>query len=330
MRKILLLLFILLLLLFSCNRRSSSAEAPYLVLSYADNQAVDFPTSRAAEYFANLVYERTEGRVKILVYPEAMLGAEASVFEQMKYGGIDFARFSLGILSDYYPMFGVLELPYLYEDSEHMWRVLDGEIGDYFLEYTKEFQAVALAWLDAGSRSFYTRRPVETLEDFKDLTIRVQETDLMVDIIERLGSVAVKISYGDIYSALLKKEIDGAENNLPSYVHMGHYVAAPYFYLSEHFRLPEVIAISQSTIEKLNAIDPAIMDVIRECAREAGLYERKLWAEEETAALETVLASDCVVTVPDQAEIERIKEAMRSVYDDYLDYSDLIERIRNQ
>ena len=88
----------------------------------------------------------------------------------------------------------------------------------------------------------------------------------------------------DVYSALQKMRIDGAENNLPSYVFTGHYQAAPYFYQDEHFRLPEVILMSVYAQEKVAAVDPSFVDIINECAIESGVYERKLWQQEEKQA----------------------------------------------
>lgn len=104
-----------------------------LILRYAENQPEDYPTTQAALAFADLVAQRTDGRVKVLVYSGGELGAEQSVIQQMQFGGIDFSRVSLSQLAEYEPALSVLQLPYLYTDADQMWRVLDGTIGDEFL-----------------------------------------------------------------------------------------------------------------------------------------------------------------------------------------------------
>ena len=152
---------------------SSEQEKP-LILRYAENQPEDYPTSKAAKAFAELVAQRTDGRVKVLVYSGAELGAEQSVIQQMQFGGIDFARVSLSQLAEYVPALSVLQLPYLYEDASQMWRVLDGEIGDEFLSGLGAMDLVGLSWFDAGVRSFYTREKVTDLEQLQGLTLRVQ------------------------------------------------------------------------------------------------------------------------------------------------------------
>jgi len=126
-----------------------------LILRYAENQPEDYPTTQAALAFADLVAQRTDGRVKVLVYSGGELGAEQSVIQQMQFGGIDFSRVSLSQLAEYEPALSVLQLPYLYTDADQMWRVLDGTIGDEFLSTLESLELTGLSWFDAGVRSIY-------------------------------------------------------------------------------------------------------------------------------------------------------------------------------
>ena len=194
-----------------------------LILRYAENQPEDYPTTQAALAFADLVAQRTDGRVKVLVYSGGELGAEQSVIQQMQFGGIDFSRVSLSQLAEYEPALSVLQLPYLYTDADQMWRVLDGTIGDEFLSTLESLELTGLSWFDAGVRSIYTRQKVTGLADLQGLTIRVQESDMMSEMITDLGAKPVKVVYSKVYAALHNGEIDGAENNWPSYEAMGHY-----------------------------------------------------------------------------------------------------------
>ena len=156
------------------------SRVPEFVLTYAENQPEDYPTTQGAYQFAKLVFERTEGRVEIQVSAGGVLGEEQSTIEQMQFGGIDFARVSLSSLSDFLPKMNVLQLPYLYTDADHMWQVLEGEIGDEFLDSLDGTGLVALSWYDAGARNFYSaKKPIETLEDMEGLRVRVQESELM-------------------------------------------------------------------------------------------------------------------------------------------------------
>lgn len=325
------LLFLLCaVLLFTGGCKASEEEVlPELILRYADNQPEDYPTTKAAEYFAKLVEERTRGKICIRVYCNGELGDESSVLEQIQFGGIDMARVSMGTLSEYNSDIEVLILPYLYDDAEHMWRVLDGEIGDMFLASTRKSGVIGMSWYDAGARSFYTREKVTGLEDLKGLKIRVQESELMSRMMEYFGVESVQLQYGDVYSALQTKKIDGAENNWPSYESTGHFEAAPYYLLDGHSRIPEMQIISTVAWDKIAEVDEGYVTIVMECAKESALYERKLWKEREEESEARVRKLGAIVTELAPGELEKFREAVQPLYDSYPeDMQKLIQRIR--
>ena len=299
-----------------------------LVLRYAENQPEDYPTTQAALAFAGVVADRTNGRVKVAVYSGGELGAEQSVIQQMQFGGIDFARVSLSQLAEYIPALSVLQLPYLYEDASQMWRVLDGSIGDDFLAMLDEMDLVGLSWFDAGVRSFYTREKVTDLEQLQGLTLRVQESDMMSEMITDLGAEPVQVVYSQVYAALRNGQIDGAENNWPSYDAMGHYEVAPYFLQDEHTRVPEIQLASTAAIEKLEALDPSYPEVLRTCARESARTERRLWAEREARSEKELREWGVEVTTLPDAEKQKFRAAVQPLYDRFADQAELLERIK--
>ena len=300
-----------------------------LILRYAENQPEDYPTTQAALAFADLVAQRTNGRVKVLVYSGGELGAEQSVIQQMQFGGIDFARVSLSPLAGYIPELSILQLPYLYKDADQMWRVLDGSIGDEFLGMLDQMDLVGLSWFDAGVRSFYTREKVTTLEQLQKLTIRVQESDVMSGMIKDLGAKPVQLAYSQVYAALHNGQIDGAENNWPSYQTMGHYEVAPYFLQDEHTRVPEIQLASIAAMEKLEKLDPAFPEILRDCARQSARTERKLWAKRETDSEQELRRWGVEVTVPSKEEKKKFRAAVQPLYDRFEQQAEILERIRN-
>ncbi len=303
------------LALSGCGSRQTGETGgpePEFVLTYAENQAEDYPTTLGAYRFAQLVEERTGGRIQIQVNAGGTLGDERTVNEQLQFGGIDFARVSLSPLAEFVPRMNVLQMPYLYNDSQHMWRVLEGPVGDEFLGAVDSAGLTALSWYDAGARNFYSsRKPVQTVEDVKGMRIRVQESELMVAMIEALGGDALQLAYGEVYSALQTGTIDGAENNWPSYESERHYEVAPFYTVDEHTRVPEIQLASSYTWNKLA---PEDQEIIRACARESAVYERKLWAERSRASEERMRRSGCTVIELSQEEKQRFQEAMMPVY----------------
>ncbi len=317
------------LLLAGCFGAAEDTAGPELILRYADNQSRDYPTTRAAYYFAELVEQRTRGRVRVRVYPGGELADEVSVMEQLQFGGIDFARASLSTLMNYCPALTVLQLPYLYKDEAQMWRVLDGDIGADFLTATRQNGMIGLSWFDAGARSFYTSTPVNELADLAGMRIRVQENDAMSRMVELLGAMPLQIAYSDVYSAIMSGKVDGAENNWPSYASTGHYEGAPYVYLDAHARVPEMQIMSTVALDRIMELDPDYYTILCQCAKESALYERELWAETETRAEQEMRDKGCVVVVPSAADAAELRRRMQPFYDE-LSEADraLVARIR--
>ena len=312
------------------NRPQTSQEkrkkVPEYVFSYADNQTGNYPTVQAARRFADQVNQETDGRIEIRVYPNAELGDEDSTVRQVSYGGIDFCRCSLSNLPDYSEETLVLQLPYLYEDRDHMWRVLDGEIGAQVKDSFQGSGMVALSWFDAGVRNFYTTgEAIRCLEDMQGMKIRVQQAELAEDMVEALGAEAVPIVYEAVKDALQTGEIDGAENNWASYEAMQHDEIARYYTVDEHTRVPELMLMSSSTWEQLSSEDRA---TIQRCADAAGLYERELWTARETSAREKCLREGTVEIVLPEREKKRFRDAVSPLYKKYCgDYAELVEKI---
>lgn len=207
-----------------------------------------------------------------------------------------------------------------------MWKVLEGDIGDDFLDSFDGSDLVALSWYDAGARSFYnSEKPIRKPEDLKGMKIRVQESVMMGRMIEMMGAIAVPTPYDEVYSALQTGKIDGAENNWPSYESANHYEVAKYFTLDEHTRVPELQIVSEVTWEKLT---PEYQQIIRECAQESARYERRLWKKRSEASAEKVRAAGCEVTTLTPEEKQRFQEAVTPIYGEFCgDYVDLIDEI---
>ena len=311
----------------AASTTSTASTQKTMVLRYAENQPQDYPTTQAAYKFAEMVEEKTNGRIKIEVYYGAQLGDEKAVIEQLQFGAIDFTRVSLSPLAEFEKSLNVLQLPYLYTDATQMWKVLEGPIGDQFLASVEDNGLIGLSWFDAGARNFYnSKRPITKLSDLAGLKIRVQESQLMMGMVQALGANATPMSYGEVYSGLQTGVIDGAENNWPSYESTSHYEVAPYFVLDEHTRVPEMQMVSKITWNKLSAEDQAI---IKECALESAKIERELWAEKELASEEKVKADGAVITELEPGEKEKFQAAMAPLYAEFgKGYEDIISQIQ--
>ena len=323
--KKLILILLPLLLLWGCDA-GNSAVTPEYVLTYAENQHEDYPTTQSAYYFADLVEERTGGRIVIDVLCDAQMGTQQEVLDQMAFGGIDFTRVSLSSISDELPILNVLQLPFLYEDADHLWRVLDGAIGEEFLDVFEQAGLVGLSWYDGGARSFYAASPIHAAADLQGMTVRVQDSKMMADMISLLGGTPVTIAYSDVFAAFETGKIDAAENSWTSYESQNHHLMAPWYTLDQHTRVPEVQLISGMLWEELSE---EYRSIILDCARQSALYQRELWKErEEQARQEVIAAGTQTIWLSDEA-YEELKSICLPLYDRYCgDYLDLITQIQ--
>ncbi|WP_422103662.1 TRAP transporter substrate-binding protein [Vreelandella sp.] len=268
-----------------------------------------YPNTVALEEFAEAVAEQTEGRVNPRVYNNAVLGDQSDAIEQTRNGALDFANFNMGPMGPIVKETNVFSLPFLFNDVEHMHKVMDGEIGERFADALEDKGLVVLSWFDSGARSIYnTQRPINTPEDVAGLKIRVMNNDLYVEMIEAMGGNATPMSYGEVYQSLTTGVLDGAENNYPSFESSNHYETAEYFSLTEHLIIPECLCVAKASWDGLSEED---QEIIREVAEEASVRQRELWVESSEESRQIVLDHGVQINeVEDKAAFQALMEPM--------------------
>jgi len=276
------------------------AQTKPITLRLAETHPKGYPTEMGDEEFARLVKERSGGRIIVEVYPGSQLGQEKAVIEQVQFGAIDITRVSVSPLASFVPKLNAFQMPYLYRDADHMWKVLNGDIGNSLLASLEPFGFVGLGWFEGGSRNFYnSKRPVKTPADLKGLKIRVQESELMMGLVSAFGAVPTPMAYGEVYSALQTGVVDGAENNWASYFSTSHFEVAKYFTLDEHTRVPEIIIGSKISLGRLSRAD---QDMIKQAAADAVAFQRAEWAKYEQVSIDKVKAGGSQISyVTDKA-----------------------------
>ncbi|GGI32499.1 TRAP transporter substrate-binding protein [Bradyrhizobium guangdongense] len=276
----------------------------------ADTQTEDYPTVQALRYMGALIAERTKGRHEIKVFHSRQLGEEKETIEQTRAGAIDLNRTNVALIGNFVPAMNVLAMPFLFRSIEHMQKVLDGPVGREILDSFEPYGFVGLCFYDSGARSIYNAvRPVKSLADLKGLRIRVQQSELMSEMIRALGAEPVELPYGQVLTGLATHLIDGAENNWPSFVTTDHYKYAGYYTLTEHTMSPEVLVISLKAWRSLSAEDQTIF---REAALRSSRFMREKWRDLEEQSQHKAEAAGITVT----RDIDRkpFEDAMAPVY----------------
>ena len=293
----------------------------------ADNQPADYPSVRALEFMANIVEERTNGRHSIRVFHSSQLGEEEQTLQQTRAGVIDIVRTTVAPMGSLVPTANVLSLPFLFRSFEHLHHVLDQGLGKEILASFEPHGFVGLTFYDSGARSIYNSvRPVRSLADVKGLRIRVQQSEVMTNMMRALGAEPIALPYGQVATAISTKLIDGAENTWPSYVTSNHYKVAPYYSLTEHTMSPAALVMSSHAWEGLSSED---RDIFRDAAEKSRLYMRDIWAAREDRSRQQARAAGNIII----ADIDRkpFENAMSGIYADVMTDEgarQLIERIR--
>jgi len=285
------------------------AQAKPIVLRLAETHPKGYPTEMGDEEFARLVKERSNGRIIVEVYPGSQLGEEKAVIEQVQFGAIDMTRVSISPVAAFVPKLNAFQMPYLYRDSDHMWKVLKGNIGMELLASLEPFGFIGLGWFEAGARSFYnSKKPVYAPSDLKGMKIRVQESELMLGLVRSFGAIPTPMPYGEVYSGLQTGVVDGAENNPPSYYSASHYEVAKYYTLDEHTMVPEIIIGSKISLGRLSKAD---QDLIKQAAMDAIDYQRAQWDAYVKVSMDKVKAAGCtIIPIPDKTEWMKAVEPM--------------------
>jgi tripartite ATP-independent transporter DctP family solute receptor len=295
----------------------------------ADVQPLDYPTVVATESLGAKLQSATGGRLSVQVFPSAQLGAEKETIEQTQIGAVQMLRVSAGALGPIVDDINVVNMPFLFKNTAHAEKMMDGEIGQALLDKISAHAnagLIALCWMNSGSRSIYnSKRPIKSIDDLKGLKVRVIGNPIFIDMMNALGGNGVAMGYDQVFSALQTGVIDGAENNPPSYVFSNHYTAAKYYSLTEHLIIPEVLAFSKRAWTNLSADD---QNLIRKFAREAQFEERELWKKFEQEAMKRAQAAGCeIIEITDKAPFQN---AVKPVWDKYgPKYQDMIQRIQS-
>jgi len=299
-----------------------------LVLKASDVHPEGYPTVAAVQAMGKKLSDATSGRISVQMFAAMTLGGEKEAIEQAQLGAIQLARVSVGALGPVIDDLNVINLPFLFRDTKHMQKVIDGTIGKELLDKVTSnpnARLVGLCWMDAGARSLYnTKKTIKAIGDLKGMKFRVIGNPMFVDMMNALGGNGVAMGYDQVFNALQTGVIDGAENNPPSFVFDNHYTVAKHLSLSEHLIVPEMVVLSKKTWDALGKDDQALMMKV---AGEAQQEERVLWEKYEKQAMDKAVAAG--VEIVQIADKKAFQDAVKPVWDKYgPKYAEMVKRIQ--
>jgi tripartite ATP-independent transporter DctP family solute receptor len=289
----------------------------------------DYPNTVAMDKFADLLKEKSGGKMTLKMYHSGTLGSQPDAIEQVRIGGLEIGNFNLGPIGPVAAEANVVSLPFVFRDMDHMHRSLDGEAGDQISAGMAKKGLIALAWYDSGARSFYnSKKPIMKPADVEGMKVRVMNNDLYSGMITALKGNPSPMAFSEVYQSLKTGVVDGAENNWPSYESTGHFEVAGFYSLSQHLIIPECVCINAKVYDGLSDGDKKI---VKDAARESAVLQRDLWSKRAKSSREKVMAAGVKFNeIPDKAAFQT---SMQPVYDKYLadnpDIKPLVELIKN-
>lgn len=286
------------------------------------------PVHKGIVEFQKALEKKSNGTLKVKIFPDAQLGSEREVLELLQIGSVAATKVSAATLSNFVPEYHLLGIPYLFRDKQHQFDVLEGDIGKSILEKGSKFWLRGLCYYDAGSRSFYTsKKAIRTPDDLKGLKIRVMNNQMAINMVNSMGGSATPLAYGELYTAIQQGVVDGAENNPPSFVSSNHYEISKYYTLDQHSSVPDVLLIGTKYWDKLSKEEKIW---VQEAAEESTQAQKVFWNESVEISMKTAKAAGVEIIIPDKSLFaEKSKSVLEDFIKEFPEIAPIVNQIKN-
>jgi tripartite ATP-independent transporter DctP family solute receptor len=291
---------------------SAASSGSQITISYGHGFSPDSPQAKAVEEFKTRVEKESNGRIVVNVFPSGQLGSAQEMFESMQMGTQEMALLPTARLSGFDASLQVFDLPFLFPDKETAYKVFDGDIGRHVLDTLSSTGVKGLAIYEDGFMQFTSNKKIEKLSDFKGLKMRSMESPIKMEQFKELGCNPVPIDFNELYNALQQNTVDGQENPLATIVPSKFYEVQDYMLLSSHAYLAQLVLVSGSWFDGLDA---EAQEIISRNALEIAAWERDLVAKAEVGYLKTIQDSGTTVFELSDANRQEFVDATAGVYD---------------
>ena len=286
-------LMIMATVILSCSETNDQK-----ILFFAHSLPTSHPVHKGILVMQEALNKNSGGKLKIKVFPDGQLGSEREALELLQIGSIAMTKVSASALSNFAPEYQITVIPYLFRDSEHLFKNLEGEVGEQLLESGTEYLLRGICFYDAGARSFYTKNtPVNSPDDLDGLKLRVQNDQMSVDMANTLGASATPMAFGELYTALQQNVVDGAENNIPSFVSSNHFEVCKYYIFDEHTMVPDVVIIGTKFWNELSEEEKGWLE---DAAKESVAKQKQFWQETVVENMEMLKEAGVEFIYPDK------------------------------
>jgi tripartite ATP-independent transporter DctP family solute receptor len=271
----------------------SGGAAAQTVLKFADTLAASDTHNDAARRMAELLKEKTGGKLAMTVHPAGELGNDNAILEGIRLGTIDLGTTGNPFFTSFAPRLNVMDLPYLFRDADHAHKVMDGPIGQELLKELEKSRMKGLAFWEIGFRHVTnSSRAVRGPEDLKGLKIRTTPNPAHVEAFKLLGANPVPMPYTELYMALQTGAVDGQENPINNIYANRLYEVQKHVSLTGHAYTASIVAMN---LPKFKALPKDQQQALLDAAHEAALFQRELNRKQEAENLAKMKAAGVAV-----------------------------------
>lgn len=306
----------------SQSQSADGAKVGQTVLKCSFNQTIENPEAKTLLKLSDDLYDATEGRYSIEVYPSEQLGSQQESLELVQSGAIDMALVANSIVEGVNSDFAIIGCPYVYDSIEHQQKVFESGKLDELFATTEASGFTVLSAYSLGARCVYGNKPVTSPEDLKGMKIRVMQSDTMIKMMDTMGGIGTAMAQGDVYSAIQAGTLDGAENNIITYTDLLQYEVAPYYSLTNHLMIPDELIINTKLFEGMSAEDQA---AFKKAAAESVPYMFDLAAELRQTYFDKC-ENELGVTIT-EVDVAPFQEKMADFINDVANRSDMTKAV---
>ncbi len=283
-------------------------------LKFAFSLAKDHPLGAGAQKFADLVAQKSAGKIKVTLYPGAVMGSDPQNLTGVREGTVDFTSMATGLIAGVDKQFMVFDFPFLFNTAQEAYAVADGPVGTKLLGGLAEHGIIGLGIWDLGFRNMTnSKRPIAKAEDLQGLKVRVIAAPIYVDMFTALGASPVPMTFGEVYLALETKTIDGQDNPVGVIESAKFAEVQKYMTMTRHIYTGMPFLMSKKTWDSMS---PAERSIIREAANEAKVEERKLSQAKEAQSINELKKSMQVNELA-ATEVTRLREKVAPVIEKF-------------
>lgn len=281
-------------------------------IKVANWHAPEHPINVGLDKFKKDVESKSNGKIKVQIYPNSQLGPEDTYIDSVKKGSVEMGITGT-LLGRDVPMINIGELPLLFRDWDHARKVFEGSVGQELTKGLEEKAGVKnLAWYADGWRVTSSNKPLEKFEDFKGFRLRIPNTPTYVEMAKAFGANPSTLPFSEVFTALEQKVVDGEENPYATILSSKFYEVQKYITDTKHMFSPRLFIINEKFF---NSLPADYQKIVADAAKESAKYQWDVSIQQEQKQMDEIKSHGTKIIIPDEAFKKKLVESQKPVYD---------------